>query len=213
LTRPPNAAINGLYQETNMEDIKQEASPAEVRESSVRDMMREVIGEFLRADQAKSEPAYKSELLDERRRREGLEKRLSELEDENRRTRERADEAERHTAIRRELQKHGVQKLDLAFKAVSDDIQRAEDGRLVAKLDGEERPLAEYIQLFVAENPELLPARIAGGSGATGAARPVAVPPASPLDLDSIHPGMSAEEMERVRREISRLTTRSLRLA
>ena len=102
-------------------------------------------------------------------------------------------------------------KVDLAFKAVKDDVQRTEDGRLVSRQGGEERPMGEFLETFVHENPELLPARIAGGSGALGAMRPVPAPPAAPVDLDRIHPGMSSEEMERVRQEIARLASQSLR--
>lgn len=188
-----------------MEDIKTEGFSAEAPDGAVRNIMRDVIAEFMRAEQAKSEPAYKTELIEERRRRESLEKRLSELEDETRRVRGRAEEAERHSAIRAELQKLGVQKVDLAFKAVKDEIARGEDGRLFGRHDGQELPLSDYLLHFVNENAELLPARIAGGSGARGASRAVPVPPAPPVDLDRIHPGMSPDELERVRREIARL--------
>ena len=177
----------------------------------VRDVVREAIAEFMRAEQTKAEPAYKTELVEERRRRESLEKRLTELEAENRRTREIAEETERHSQIRSELQRLGVQKIDLAFKAVKDDIQRREDGRLVAQQNGEEVTVGQFLQTFVAENPELLPARIAGGSGSAAANRPAAAPPAAPIDLDKIHPGMSPEEMERVRQEIARLASQTLR--
>ena len=194
-----------------MEEIKREAQDTEARDNSVRDMMREVIGEFMRAEQTKVEPAYKTELLDERRRREGLERRLGELEEDNRRARARAEEAERHATIRTELQRLGVHKVDLAFKAVKDDVQRTEDGRLVSRQGGEDRPLSDFLETFVHDNPELLPARIAGGSGATGAVRRVPAPPVAPVDLDRIHPGMSSEEMERVRQEIARLASQSLR--
>ena len=58
------------------------------------------------------------------------------------------------------------------------------------------------------ENPELLPARLAGGSGASGAQK---VPPGGGVDLDKIRPGMSPEEMERVRQEIARVASQALR--
>ena len=62
-----------------------------------------------------------------------LERRLNELVEENKRSRQVAEEAERSSAIRAELQRLGVAKIDLAFKAVQDDIVRTEDGRLVAR--------------------------------------------------------------------------------
>ena len=42
-----------------------------------------------------------------------------------------ADEAERSAAVRAELQRQGVAKLDLAYKAIRDEIQRGEDGKLI----------------------------------------------------------------------------------
>ena len=131
---------------------------------------------------------------------------MNELAAENAKARTRAEEAERHAAIRAELQRLGVAKVDLAFQAVRDEVQRGEDGRLVAQ-DGSE--LKEYLTHFVSENPELLPARIAGGSGATAGTRGVAG--ASSVDLDKIRPGMSAEELERVRQEIARVATQTLK--
>jgi len=71
-------------------------------------------------------------LEDERKRREQLERRLNELVAENKHNRKLAEEAERGSTIRAELQRLGVVKIDLAFKAVKDDIARTEDGRLVA---------------------------------------------------------------------------------
>jgi hypothetical protein len=45
----------------------------------IRDVVRHAIEEFIRAEQDKAEPAYKAELQDERKRREGLEARLNQL--------------------------------------------------------------------------------------------------------------------------------------
>ena len=49
-----------------------------------------------------------------------------------------AEEAERSSAIRAELQRLGVAKVDLAFKAVQDGMSADEDGRLVARADSGE---------------------------------------------------------------------------
>ncbi len=128
--------------------------------------------------------AVLEELAEERRRREGLEKRV--------------EEAERGSAIRAELQKLGVAKLDLAYKAVKDEVPR----------DGGE--MKEFLKKFIGENPELLPARVAGGSGASGGARGSGAAPGG-VDIDKIRPGMSAEEMDRVRQEIARVASQTLR--
>jgi len=175
----------------------------------VRSIIRGAIEEFVKAEQHKAEPAYKAELMEERKRREQLEVKMNELLHENQRTRQMAEETERSATIRGELQKLGVAKVDLAYRIVRDDIQRTEDGRLVAKTDHGPLPMKEYLTQFVNENPELLPARIAGGSGMASAQKPA--PSGGGFDLDKIRPGMNPEELERVRQEISRLASQTLR--
>ena len=94
-----------------------------VESFDLRSVIRGAIEEFVRAEQVKAEPAYKAELLEERKRRELLEQRMNDLVQENQRTRRAAEEAERSSTIRSELQRLGVAKIDLAYKAVRDDIQ------------------------------------------------------------------------------------------
>ncbi len=175
----------------------------------VREVVRQAIEEFQRVEQRKAEPAYKAELHEERKRRESLETRLNQVVEENRRARAMAEEADRNSQIRSELQRMGVSKVDLAFRAVKDDIMRAEDGRLQAK-GPEAKSLQEYLAGFVQENPELLPARIAGGSGAQAPTRNAAKSEPG-VDLDKIKPGMSKEDLDRVRQEIARLASQALR--
>ena len=130
--------------------------------------------------------AVLEELAQERRRRESLEKRV--------------EEAERGSAIRAELQKLGVAKLELAYKAVKDDVPR------------EAAEMKEFLKQFVGENPELLPARLAGGSGASSGSRgSVGGAATGAVDIDKIRPGMSAEELDRVRQEIARVASQTLR--
>ena len=91
------------------------------------------------------------------------------------------------------------------IRAVKDDIYRSEDGRLMAQGGADMR---DYLAQFVGENPELLPARLAGGRGrARGSEGRLG----GGVDLDKIRPGMSAEEMERVRQEIARVASQTLR--
>jgi len=175
----------------------------------LRSLVRNVIEEFVKAEQVKSEPAYKAELFDERRRREELENRVNELVKENQRTRQVAEEAERSTSIRSELQRLGVAKVDLAYRAVKDDVQRNDEGRLTARGEQGEVPLRDYLAQFVQENPELLPARISGGSGMGSGTK--AAPAATGFDLDKIRPGMSEDELAKVRQEISRVASQALR--
>src|SRR5271169_2517919 len=174
--------------------------------NDVRGIVQAVIQEFVKAEQSKVEPAYKTELVEERRRRESLEQRVNELVAENERSRQKAEEAERSTTIRAELQKLGVAKVELAYKAVRDEIVRGDDGRLQAH-DGVD--FRDYLHRFVGDNPELLPARLAGGSGATSGQRNASRSAA--VDLDRIRPGMSAEELERARQEVARVASQTLR--
>ncbi|HLJ14360.1 MAG TPA: hypothetical protein VKV15_07690 [Bryobacteraceae bacterium] len=176
----------------------------------VRTIIQDAIQEYVKTERAKAEPAYKAELVEERKRREDLERRLNELAEENKRSRTRADEAERASTIRAELQRLGVAKIDLAFKAVKEDVLRTEDGRLIARGSQGEVGVRDYLTQFVNDNPEFLPARITGGSGASGGQKAPASS-GSGVDLDRIKPGMSAEELERVRHEISHIASQTLR--
>jgi hypothetical protein len=176
----------------------------------VRDVVRQAIEEFVNAEQRKSEPAYKAELQDERKRRETLEARLNQLVEENRNARATAEEADRNAQIRSELQRLGVAKIDLAFRAVKEDVVRGDDGRLQGK-GCKDKSLQEYLAEFVRDNPELLPARIAGGSGVQPARRNTVGGSLSAVDIESIRPGMNSEELDRVRQEIARLAAQALR--
>ena len=184
----------------------------EAAQPDVRNVVRHVIEEFMKAEQSKAEPAYKAELVEERRRRESLESRLNQLVEENRQAKAAAEQMDRYSQIRGELQRLGVAKMDLAFKAVKDEIIRAEDGRLVSHDGHEQRSVTDFLRKFVEDNPELLPARISGGSGVNTTTRN-AIPSShgGSVDIDKIRPGMSKEEMERVRQEISRLAGQALK--
>ena len=175
----------------------------------VRDIVRQAIEEFVRSEHQKSEPAYKVELQEERKRREGLEGRLNQLVEENRKARSAAEEADRNSQIRAELQRLGVSKVELAFRAVKDEIVRVEDGRLQAR-GPENKSLQEYLNHFVQENPELLPARIAGGSGAQAAPKNNSQLGGG-VSFEQIRPDMNKEDLDQVRQEISRLARQALR--
>jgi len=201
--RPPGddgteAACEGVPKEECMEGI------------DIQAVVRQAIQEYVNNEQAKAEPAHKAELQEERRRREQLERRVNELVDENKRSRMMAEEAERASAVRAELQRLGVAKIDLAFKAVQDGIVRSDDGRLVARSENGEVPVREYLATFVKDNPEFLPARIPGGSGMAGMLKSPAGG-GEAMTLDRIRPGMSTEDMRRVREEIVRVASQTLK--
>jgi hypothetical protein len=178
---------------------------------NVQTIVQQAVDEYMRQDVARREPAYKTELQEERRRREQLEKRVNELVAENKQSRAATAEAQRSGTIRTELQKLGVTKVDLAYKAVQDGVVRNDDGHLVARGEsGGEEPLGDFLAKFVQENPEFLPARIAGGTGMTGTQKS-APQTGGAIDLDSISPSMSKEELDRVRLEILRVASQTLR--
>jgi|SRR5579872_128006 len=170
------------------EDRNQETGVRSQEPADVREIVRTVMAEMGFAERA------------------SLEKKVNELIAENQRARAAAEAAERSSAIRAELQKLGVAKVDLAYRAVKDEIHRGEDGRLVANGGSE---LKEYLAQFVGENPELLPARMTGGSGASNGERDAEA--GGSVDLSRIRPGMNAEEMDRARQEVARVAARTLR--
>lgn len=193
-----------------MDETKREkAAPTEPQRTDMQSLIKQAIEEFSRTQQTKAEPVYKAELHEERKRREHLERRVNDLVEENKRSRQIADEAERSSAIRAELQRLGVGKVDLAFKAVKDDIARSDEGKLVARTELGDVGLKDYLTSFVNANPEFLPARISGGSGIPTQQR--ASGGSAPIDLDTIRPGMSSEDMENARQEIARVAAQALR--
>ena len=175
----------------------------------VSSLVQRALEEFVRAEDERKEPGYKLELQEERKRREGLERRLNELVEENNRSRQLAEMADRNASIRTELQRLGVAKIDLAFRAVKDDIARTEDGRLVGRTEAGDIGLKDYLAGFVNANPEFLPARISGGSGIPSSLRSVSGFPT--IDIDNIRPGMTPEEREHARQAIARIASQTLR--
>jgi len=194
-----------------MEETKREkVASTEPPRVDVQALVRQAIEEYTRTQQAKAEPAHRAELQEERKRREQLERRVNDLIEENKRSRQIAEEAERSAAIRAELQRLGVGKVDLAFRAVKDDIARSEEGRLIARTEGGDVALKDYLASFVSSNPEFLPARISGGSGIPATHKSASGGVGS-IDLDKIRPGMSPEDLESARQEIARIAAQALR--
>ncbi len=173
--------------------------------------MARIIEEAIQKAYAQRDPensGLRSELAQERKKREQLEKRLNELVEENRRAQQQAEQTERFAAIKAELQQLGVGKVDLAFRAVKDEVVRGEDGRLYAKGDdAAPSPLRDFLAAWVAANPEFQPARISGGAGAAPSR---ASAPAGSISLESIRPGMTPEELERARIEVARVAAQAL---
>ena len=70
------------------------------RDLDIQGLVQRAIAEYVRQDTSKREPVLKAELIEERRRREALEKRLNVMAEENRKSREAADQAERSSKMR-----------------------------------------------------------------------------------------------------------------
>src|SRR6185312_2511888 len=110
-----------------------EAQKNPENEPGIRDIVRQAIEEFVKAEQRKAEPAYQTQLQDERKRRESLEGRLNQLVEENRKARAAAEESERSAQILSDRQRLVVAKVDIASQAVKHDIVREDNGQLQAK--------------------------------------------------------------------------------
>ena len=177
-----------------------------MNDEEIRAVVRAAIAEFSNGEQARLEESSRTELAEERQKSEGLRKQVDDLIKETAQFKSKAEEAERHGSIRTELQRIGVRNVDLAYRAVRDEVLRAADGSLQGA-GGE--PLGEFLAKFARENPELLPARLSGGSGASPSQPPSGTNRA--LDLDRIRPGMNPEEMDRIRQEIARVALQTMR--
>ena len=142
-------------------------------------------------------------LEEERRRRLELERQVKDLNEESRALRRQAEESERRARLREGLKERGVRKTQLAMRLLEPDLRRNSDGDLVGDWEGSLLPLEDYLNRFVQENPEFLPPRIAGGSGATGARGSELT--RSGFDVDSIRPGMKPDELRQAWSEVARL--------
>ena len=186
--------------------MPEEGSKTRVQEQGLSDpeirrIVRDSIEEYTKRMTEEKEPLMKAALAEERRRREQLEGRVNELLEENNRHRKMMEQADRLSTIKSELQQLGVKKADLALRLVQDEVFRGEDGQLYGRGEQGAVGLKEFLAEFVTENPEFLPARMAGGSGASGGHRQGGE--GGSFDLNRIRPGMSEEDKERVRREIA----------
>jgi hypothetical protein len=186
-------------------------TPTGVREGDLKDLVRQILNEVREAERAVREPAYKVEVAEERKRREALENRVRELEQEKLLSQRRAEEAERSAQVRAELQRLGVSKVDLAYRVLKDEIMRSETGELKARTPQGEVGLRSYLEGFVTENPEFLPPRIGGGAGSKAAETEAAGGGRESVSVADIRPGMSQEELRKAREEIARLANQALR--
>lgn len=183
----------------NAKDVNEDVSPRAADgagspslddlRATVRELMQEIQG----GDNASAEGGGESGGAELRRQ-------LSMLAEERDQLVRVAKDEARSRAIREELTRAGVQNLKLAFRAVQEDLSLDGEDKLVAVSEGVPMSGEEYVKRFLAANPELLPARVAGGSGLPGHGSSLLGP-----DINSIRPGMSEEELASVRAEIVKL--------
>lgn len=130
-----------------------------------------------------------------------LQRQVSELKAQKEESDRRAEEKDRHSAIRSALSGFewaNKNAQNAAFRIFESEIKRNEAGELVAP-DG--TAADEWIaKQMEDEHDYLLKPKQVGGVGATNSGRKE-----KPIDLNDIKPGMSAEDLARVRAEIARL--------
>lgn len=102
--------------------------------------------------------------------------------------------------LRQALSAMGVENLELAVKAVREDIVEAGDRKWVASVEGGDIPAQEYLTEFLKKNRELLPARRLQGGGMPASR----VESGGGVDLEEIRPGMDPVTLKKVRDAIGR---------
>ena len=85
-----------------MDQNSENKAESKFQEAELRSIIRDAIQEFVRGEQSKAEPALKAELVEERKRREQLERKMNELTQESRKAQQRAAEAEKEAGVRME---------------------------------------------------------------------------------------------------------------
>lgn len=102
--------------------------------------------------------------------------------------------------LRQALSAMGVENLDLAVRAVREDIVEAGDRKWMASVEGSDVPAQEYLAEFLKKNRELLPARRLQGGGMPASR----VESGGSVDLEEIRPGMDPATLKKVRDAIGR---------
>ena len=121
-----------------MEDIKTE-------DTELRSIIRGVIEEFVQAEQVKAEPAHKAELMDERRRREELERRVNDLIHENKRSRQLLGRLDRGVdALDRE-----VEAVDRVGSVTGEILDRAAGESCLAGAGDQPRRLLRFVRTAI----------------------------------------------------------------
>jgi hypothetical protein len=114
---------------------------------------------------------------------------------------------EREMFLKDELRALGVRNVDLAFRAVRDDIGQSDSKEWVATIEGQSVPAVQFLKQFVSRNPELMPARMISGGGTPSRMEEYR----GECDLDQIRPGMDPATMRRAREAVVKIIAQSKR--
>ncbi len=179
-------------------------------EPDVQTIVQQAIDEYMRQDSARREPAYKTELQEERRRREQLEKRMNET------GARRTSAAARWRRRPSGRQQFGRSCRSWGWRKSTWLIRRCRTGSSARKTD------AWWRAATTATCQRISVGICTGESGVSagedcwrnrddGNAESRTAANTGGIDLDKISPSMSKEDLERVRQEILRVASQSLR--
>lgn len=114
---------------------------------------------------------------------------------------------DRELYLKDQIRALGVRNIELAYKAVREEIEQSEDGEWIARVGSERVPATQFLRSFVSQNPELVPARLISGSGTPARSEEFR----DDCDLDQIRPGMDPVSLRRAREAVVRIIAQSKR--
>lgn len=186
---------------------QESAAAAEPPANGVRTVLEELVREILpsvASQLMKREPGVGQ--LDDT----GVSKIVEELESTRRELEQLRREKlsqDREVFLRDQIRALGVRNVDLAYRAVREDVSKDQDGVWTAEVDGTKVPATQFLKQFIARNPDLIPARMISGSGAPSRAEETD----HECDLDQIRPGMDPASMRRAREAVVRIIAQTKR--
>lgn len=114
---------------------------------------------------------------------------------------------DRDVYLKDQMRALGVRNIELAVRAVRNEVEMSDDGEWVAAINGERVEANQYLRSFVSQNPELVPARVISGTGIPSRHGELQ----EECDLDQIRPGMDPSSMRRAREAVVRIIAQSRR--
>ena len=187
--------------------VQEAAAAAERPGNGVRSVLEELVREMLPSLASKiMRPGPEVPQLDEA----GVERIVAELESTRRELEQLRSEKlsqDREIFLREQIRSLGVRNVDLAYRAVREDVHKDQDGSWIAEVGGATVPATQFLKQFIARNPDLIPARMILGSGAPSRTEEAD----HECDLDQIRPGMDPASMRRAREAVVRIIAQTKR--